>query len=74
MTGQIVDQSALYGILSRLCYIGVMLVTVNSALAYTLWNRTLQTLAAVESSIINNLDLIPLGPYPGFARLFAEDA
>jgi len=30
------------------------LAAVNSALAYTLWNRTLRTLAAVESSIINS--------------------
>lgn len=27
---------------------------VNSALAYTLWNRTLRTLSAIESSIVNN--------------------
>lgn len=31
------------------------LAIVNTALAFTLWNHTLQTLAAVESSIINSL-------------------
>ena len=31
------------------------LATVNTALAFTLWNRTLQTLTAVESSVINGL-------------------
>ena len=36
------------------------LAAVNSALAYTLWNRTLQTLAAVESSIINNTMLFQI--------------
>jgi drug/metabolite transporter (DMT)-like permease len=33
------------------------LAVVNTALAFTLWNKTLQTLSAVESSIINNLML-----------------
>lgn len=33
------------------------LAVVNSAFAFTLWNRTLQTLTAVESSVINNLML-----------------
>jgi drug/metabolite transporter (DMT)-like permease len=32
----------------------VWLAAVNSALAYTLWNRTLRTLSAMESSILNN--------------------
>jgi drug/metabolite transporter (DMT)-like permease len=36
------------------------LAAVNSALAYTLWNRTLRTLAAVESSIINNTMLFQI--------------
>jgi len=36
------------------------LAAVNSALAYTLWNRTLQTLAAFESSIINNTMLFQI--------------
>ncbi len=31
------------------------LAVVNTALAFTIWNRTLQTLSAVESSIINSL-------------------
>jgi drug/metabolite transporter (DMT)-like permease len=30
------------------------LAVVNTALAFTLWNRTLRTLTAVESSVINN--------------------
>ncbi|UCC62590.1 MAG: EamA family transporter [Anaerolineae bacterium] len=30
------------------------LAVVNSALAFTLWNRTLRTLSAMESSILNN--------------------
>ncbi|MBN1680574.1 MAG: EamA family transporter [Anaerolineae bacterium] len=30
------------------------LAVINSALAYTLWNRTLRVLSAMESSIINN--------------------
>jgi len=33
------------------------LATINTALAFTLWNRTLQTLSAVESSVINGLML-----------------
>jgi drug/metabolite transporter (DMT)-like permease len=32
----------------------VWLAAVNSALAYTLWNRSLRTLSAMESSVINN--------------------
>jgi len=36
------------------------LAAVNSALAYTLWNRALRTLAAVESSIINNTMLFQI--------------
>lgn len=36
------------------------LAAVNSALAYTLWNRTQQTLAAFESSIINNTMLFQI--------------
>jgi drug/metabolite transporter (DMT)-like permease len=36
------------------------LAVVNSAVAFTLWNRTVQTLAAVESSIINNTMLIQI--------------
>jgi drug/metabolite transporter (DMT)-like permease len=33
------------------------LAVVNTALAFTLWNNTLRTLTAVESSVINNLML-----------------
>jgi drug/metabolite transporter (DMT)-like permease len=33
------------------------LAVVNTAFAFTLWNQTLRTLSAVESSIINNLML-----------------
>ena len=36
------------------------LAVVNTAFAFTLWNKTLQTLAAVESSIINNTMLIQI--------------
>ena len=51
------------------------LAVVNTAGAFTLWNRTLQTLSAVESSVVNNTMLIqvavlgwlflgePLGPH-----------
>ena len=36
------------------------LAVVNSALAFTLWNHTLRTLSAVESSVINNTMLIQI--------------
>ncbi len=36
------------------------LAVVNSAFAFTLWNRTLQTLSAMESSIINNTMLFQI--------------
>jgi drug/metabolite transporter (DMT)-like permease len=36
------------------------LAVVNTALAFTLWNHTLRTLPAVESSIINNTMLIQI--------------
>ncbi len=36
------------------------LAVVNTALAFTLWNVTLQTLTAVESSIINNTMLVQI--------------
>lgn len=36
------------------------LAAVNTALAFTLWNHTLRTLSAVESSIINNTMLIQI--------------
>jgi drug/metabolite transporter (DMT)-like permease len=36
------------------------LAVVNTALAFTLWNRSLQRLSAVESSIINNTMLVQI--------------
>lgn len=36
------------------------LATVNTALAFTLWNRTLRVLSAVESSVINNTMLVQI--------------
>jgi drug/metabolite transporter (DMT)-like permease len=36
------------------------LAVINSAFAFTLWNRTLSTLSATESSIINNTMLIQI--------------
>jgi drug/metabolite transporter (DMT)-like permease len=36
------------------------LAVVNSAFAFTLWNRTLRTLSAMESSIINNTMLFQI--------------
>jgi drug/metabolite transporter (DMT)-like permease len=33
---------------------------VNTALAFTLWNRSLQKLSAVESSLINNTMLVQI--------------
>jgi len=38
----------------------VWLAVVNSALAFTLWNHTLRTLSAMESSLINNTMLIQI--------------
>jgi len=38
----------------------VWLAVVNTALAFTLWNRTLRVLSAVESSVINNTMLIQI--------------
>jgi drug/metabolite transporter (DMT)-like permease len=38
----------------------VWLALVNSAFAFTLWNRTLRTLSAMESSIINNTMLFQI--------------
>jgi len=45
----------------------VWLAAVNTALAFTLWNRSLQKLSAVESSMINNTMLIQIA---GLAWLF----
>ena len=36
------------------------LAVVNTAFAFTLWNRTLQTLSATESSVINNTMLVQI--------------
>jgi drug/metabolite transporter (DMT)-like permease len=36
------------------------LAVVNTALAFTLWNQTLRTLTAVESSVINNTMLVQI--------------
>jgi drug/metabolite transporter (DMT)-like permease len=36
------------------------LAVVNSALAYTLWNRTLRVLSAMESSLLNNTMLFQI--------------
>ena len=36
------------------------LAIVNTAFAFTLWNHTLRTLTAVESSIINNTMLVQI--------------
>jgi drug/metabolite transporter (DMT)-like permease len=38
----------------------VWLAVVNTALAFTLWNRSLQELSAVESSMINNTMLVQI--------------
>lgn len=45
---------------SRLVLIICWLAVVNTALAFTLWNRSLRDLAAVESSAINNTMLIQI--------------
>ncbi|WP_224333133.1 DMT family transporter [Haloprofundus halobius] len=59
------------------------LAVVNTAFAFTLWNRTLRTLSAVESSVINNTMLVqvallgwlfldePLSPTAWFGLLVA---
>ena len=36
------------------------LAVANTAFAFTLWNRTLRTLTAVESSVINNTMLVQI--------------
>lgn len=38
----------------------IWLAVVNTAFAFTLWNQTLRTLSAVESSVLNNLMLIQI--------------
>jgi drug/metabolite transporter (DMT)-like permease len=37
------------------------LAVVNTALAFTLWNRSLQHLSATESAAVNNTMLIQIG-------------
>jgi len=44
---------------------------VNTALAFTLWNRTLQFLSATESSVINNTMLIQIAV---LAWIFLDEA
>lgn len=48
----------------------VWLAVVNSAFAFTLWNHTLRTLSAMESSIINNTMMIQI---PILAWLFLDE-
>ncbi|MGB3713305.1 MAG: EamA family transporter [Candidatus Promineifilaceae bacterium] len=48
----------------------VWLAVVNSAFAFTLWNHTLRTLSAMESSIINNTMMIQI---PILAWLFLSE-
>lgn len=46
------------------------LAAVNTAFAFTLWNHTLRTLSAMESSIINNLMMVQI---PVLAVLFLDE-
>ena len=48
----------------------IWLATVNTAWAFTLWNRTLRRLAAAESSLINNTMLVQVAL---LAWLFLEE-
>jgi drug/metabolite transporter (DMT)-like permease len=48
----------------------IWLAVVNSAFAFTLWNHTLRTLSAMESSIINNTMMIQI---PILAWLFLDE-
>ena len=47
------------------------LAVVNSALAFTLWNHTLRTLSAMESSVINNTMLVQIAI---LAWIFLDEA
>jgi drug/metabolite transporter (DMT)-like permease len=47
------------------------LATINTAFAFTLWNHTLRTLSAMESSIINTTMMIWI---PLFAVLFLDES
>ncbi len=49
----------------------VWLAVVNTAFAFTLWNRSLRTLSALESSVINNTMMIQI---PVLAWLFLGEA
>lgn len=42
------------------CSMVVWMAVINTAFAFTLWNLTLQTLTAMESSIINNTMLVQI--------------
>jgi drug/metabolite transporter (DMT)-like permease len=48
----------------------IWLALVNSAFAFTLWNKTLKTLSAMESSVINNTMMIQI---PILAWIFLEE-
>jgi drug/metabolite transporter (DMT)-like permease len=53
------------------------LSVINTAFAFTLWNHTLRTLTAVESSVMNNTVLVQIAgrrPAAGSARPGAETA
>ena len=41
-------------------FIVIFLAVINTAVAFTLWNKTLQTLSATESTIINNTMLFQI--------------
>ncbi len=45
---------------ARAAAIVVVLATVNTAFAFTLWNRSLRHLTAIESSVINNTMMIQI--------------
>lgn len=48
----------------------VWLAVINTAFAFTLWNHTLRTLSATESSVINNTMLVQIAI---LARIFLEE-
>ncbi len=54
----------------KACGIIAWLAIINTAIAFTLWNKTLQTLTAVESSMINNTMLIQIAV---LAWIFLEE-
>ena len=51
--------------------IGLAILVVNTAFAFTLWNHTLRTLSAVESSVINSLMMPQIAI---LALLFLDEA